>query len=328
MSTLAAAQIAAAMDAQTTAFKADVLAGLARPLKTLPSRWLYDDAGSELFEQITDLPEYYPTRTETAILTEEADNLAGFCGPEAVLIEYGAGASVKSEILLAQLQQPRMYVPVDIAGDFLALSAARLRKRFEMLAVLPVAADFTRWFALPEEVPAGFPRIGLFLGSTIGNLDPDEAVAFLSMVRRHGEGAGGAHRAQALIGVDLKKSTDVLIPAYDDARGVTARFNLNLLERINRELDGGFDISKFRHRARWNEEESAIEMHLLSLIDQRISVGDTVFDFAEGETIHTESSRKYTLEGFGALVEKAGWRIAESWTDPDDLFALIGLEGN
>ncbi len=321
-----AAQIIEAMDAQTAAFEADVVAGLSGARKSLPSRWLYDDRGSELFEQITRLPEYYPTRTETAILSAHANALAAFCGKQAIVIEYGAGASVKSQILLNALQQPRMYVPVDIAGDFLAGAASRLRKRFPSLEVLPVVADFTEEFVLPAQIPTDAARTGIFLGSTIGNLGAPEAVAFLSRVHRHVGSADSGLRRRALIGIDLKKSTDVLIPAYDDAAGVTASFNLNLLTRINRELGGTFDVDQFSHEARWNEAQSAIEMHLVSTKFQTVIAAGRAFDFAEGETIHTESSRKYTLDEFAALAKQAGWWVADSWTDDGGRFAIVGLE--
>jgi dimethylhistidine N-methyltransferase len=315
------------MDAQTEAFRADVLAGLSKPQKTLPSRWLYDDRGSELFEQITTLPEYYPTRTETAILNDHADELAAYCGRHAVVIEYGAGASVKSQILLAALQLPRMYVPVDIAGDFLAMSAARLRRKFTALDVLPVAADFTELFDLPQTVPLDRARTGIFLGSTIGNLTASEAATFLQRVRRHiGQAeTDDPHNGRALIGIDLRKSTSILIPAYDDAAGVTAKFNLNMLERINRELGGTFDVTQFVHEARWNEQHSAIEMHIVSSADQSVTVAGDTFSFAAGETIHTESSRKYSLDGFARLARQAGWSVERVWTDKDDLFAIVGL---
>lgn len=326
MNSSVAAQIIEAMDAQTAAFETDVLAGLSQPQKTLPSRWLYDDRGSDLFEQITLLPEYYPTRTETAILTEHADALAEFCGTPAVILEYGAGASVKSQILLKALRQPRMYVPIDIAGDFLAASATRLRKRFPALEILPVAADFTDDFDLPADVPTDAARAGLFLGSTIGNLSVTEAVNFLARVQRHVSQSDVAHHRRALIGIDLKKSTDILIPAYDDAAGVTADFNLNLLRRINRELGGTFKLDQFTHEARWNELESAIEMHIISSRFQTVLAAGKAFDFAEGETIHTESSRKYSLDGIAEIARPAGWRVAETWCDKDDLFAIVGLE--
>lgn len=326
MSSSVAAQIIEAMDAQRSAFEADVIAGLAGKPKTLPSRWLYDDRGSALFEQITDLPEYYPTRTETRILRENAAALAAFCGRDAVVIEYGAGASVKSRILLRALRRPRLYVPVDIAGDFLAISARQLRAQFPSIDVLPVAADFTGDFALPERVPADAPRTGLFLGSTIGNLDRAEAIDFLRRVHRHVGQADSGHSRRALIGIDLRKSTDILIPAYDDAAGVTAAFNRNVLRRINRELGGSFEPDRFAHEARWNAAESAIEMHLVSTRFQTAVAAGRAFDFAEGETIHTESSRKYTPESFAAMAREAGWQVAEAWTDRDDLFAIFGLE--
>jgi dimethylhistidine N-methyltransferase len=313
-------------DSQGTAFKADVLEGLARRHKTLSSRWLYDDHGSELFEQITDLPEYYPTRTERAILTERADELAAFCGEAAVVLEYGAGASVKSQILLRALQKPRMYVPIDIAGDFLALSAGRLRSRFSQFEVLPVVADFSQDFDLPAGVPAGFRRTGVFLGSTIGNLDVDDAEKFLARVRCHVDQADADQSGCALIGVDLKKSMDILIPAYDDAQGTTAEFNLNLLTRINRELGGTFLVGQFSHEARWNEQESAVEMHLVSLCAQQASVAGRRFEFAEGETIHSESSRKYSVDGFRSMAARAGWSVTKTWTDVDNLFAIVGME--
>lgn len=306
--------------AQREAFRADVLEGLSKPAKTLPSRWLYDDRGSELFEEITQLPEYYPTRTETAILREKADAIAAFCGPRATLIEYGAGAGVKTEIVLAALDNPASYVPVDIAGDFLAQSAERLEQRFPWLEIRPVVADFTDDFDLPEDLPRLNRRVGFFPGSTIGNLSPSEAVAFLAQVAAH-TGENG----RAVVGVDLVKPLDRLIPAYDDASGVTAAFNLNLLARVNRELEGTFDLERFTHEARWNEREQGIEMHLRSLEPQVVTVAGREIAFAADETIHTESSRKYAVETFLQLARKAGWREGEVWRDPDALFAVVGL---
>ena len=306
-------------DAQLEAFRADALKGLAQSRKSLPSRWLYDDRGSELFEEITRLPEYYPTRTETAMLREHAGEIAEFCGEGVSLFEYGAGAGIKTEILVAALAAPRLYVPIDIAGDFLDQTVARFRERFPGLATRPIVADFTREFGLPEWVPDG-PRVGFFPGSTIGNLDGREAALFLQRLR----GLVGAH-GRAIIGVDLKKSLDILIPAYDDPAGVTAQFDLNLLVRINRELDGDFVVGGFRHCAVWNEQESAIEMHLVSLTAQSATVSGRRFDFDAGETIHTESSRKYDVGGFGALAVGNGWEVARVWTDEHRLFAIFGL---
>lgn len=308
-------------DVQRDAFRNDVVEGLSKPRKTLPSRWLYDDRGSELFEEITQLPEYYPTRTETRILRSHAGAMAAFCGSGATLIEYGAGASVKTEILLAALDRPAAYAPVDISGDFLIGSAERVGRRFPGLVVEPVIADFTDDFELPAALP-GEGRVGFFPGSTIGNLAAADAHAFLERVARH-VGPGG----RAVIGVDLRKSLDRLIPAYDDAAGVTAAFNLNLLVRANRELGADFAVDGFAHEARWNDAESAIEMHLVSLRRQSATVDGRRFAFDDGETIHTESSRKYDVESFGRLAERAGWIVAEVWTDPDRLFAVLGLRG-
>jgi L-histidine N-alpha-methyltransferase len=300
------------------AFREDVLSGLASSRKTLPARWLYDDRGSALFEAITKVPEYYPTRTEVRILTASGRKIASFAGPEAVLIEYGAGAALKTEILIAALD-PRAYIPVDIAADFLAGSADRIVGRFRHLAVHPVITDFTADFALPPGLPEG-PKVGFFPGSTIGNLTPVEARAFLARMAGH-VGPGGA----AIVGVDLRKDVQTLLAAYDDREGVTARFNLNLLTRINRELGGQFDLRSFRHEARWNDAESAVEMHAVSTCRQAVVVGGKAFAFAAGESIHTESSRKYDLQGFADLAAAGGWRTEAVWTDTQRRFAVVGL---
>jgi dimethylhistidine N-methyltransferase len=303
---------------QQECFAADVVAGLSAPRKTLPSRWLYDDRGCDLFEDITRLPEYYPTRTETAILRASAGEIGAFLR-DGVLLEYGAGAGVKSRLVLAAARTAT-YVPIDIAGDFLDLTARQLRDAFPAMVTLPVVADFTGDFDLPQGLEE--PRSAFFPGSTIGNLDEREAHDFLLRMRHH-----TGEEGRAVIGIDLRKNLEVLLRAYDDAAGVTAAFNLNLLARINRELAGSFDLAAFAHEARWNESESAVEMHLVSLRDQRARVGAQCFDFAEGETIHTESSRKYDLAGFSARAGRAGWSVAQVWTDPDMLFAVVGLEG-
>ncbi|MBV8651321.1 MAG: L-histidine N(alpha)-methyltransferase [Alphaproteobacteria bacterium] len=304
---------------QLDAFRADVLAGLARPQKSLPSRWLYDARGSELFEEITRLDEYYPTRTETAILRAHVGEITAFCGERAVVLEYGAGAGIKTEILIAALHAPRLYAPIDIAGEFLDRTVARLNRRFPNLATRPIVADFTGDVVLPHGMPEG-RRIAFFPGSTIGNLDGDEAAAFLRRLRRL-VGAEG----RAIIGVDLRKDRETLIAAYDDREGVTAEFDLNLLVRVNRELDGNFALDRFRHRARWNERESAVEMHLESLAAQTVTVAGRRFDFDAGETIHTESSRKYDVDDFAAFAGENGWRPARVWTDERCFFAVFGL---
>lgn len=301
-----------------TAFRGDVLRGLSGPRKTLPARWLYDDEGSALFEAITGLEEYYPTRTETAILAATAPEIAQFVGPGAVLVEYGAGAALKTEILFAAMS-PAAYVPVDIAAEFLTSSTARIKGRFPQLAVRSFVADFTTDFDLPRDLPRG-RRVGFFPGSTIGNLAPHEAEAFLRRMAAHVGEAGAA-----LVGVDLKKDVETLIAAYDDREGVTARFNLNLLIRINRELDGDFDVDAFRHEARWNATEAAVEMHAVSTRAQTVTVAGQRFRFEAGESIHTESSRKYDLQQFADLATLSGWQLGPVWTDPENLFAIIAL---
>jgi L-histidine Nalpha-methyltransferase len=305
---------------QDEAFRADVLAGLSQRQKTLPSRWLYDQRGSELFEDITRLDEYYLTRTETAILRRHAGEMADLLGEGVVLLEYGAGAAIKTEILLDALKAPRMYAPIDIAADFLAETVARIPGRFPELATRPIIADFTADFDIPADVPAR-PRAAFFPGSTMGNLRQPEAAALLRRMRKHvGE------RGKAIIGVDLRKDVETLIAAYDDKRGVTAEFNLNLLARINRELEGDFALDAFAHEARWNERESAIEMHLVSRKPQVVSVASHSFAFAQGETVHTETCRKFEVAGFAHAAQRSGWRLATIWTDPAELFAVFGLD--
>jgi dimethylhistidine N-methyltransferase len=305
---------------QLEAFRADVASGLSQGRKTLPSRWLYDDHGCKIFEEITQLDEYYPTRTETAILRDNAREIADFCGEKSILLEYGAGAGIKTEILIGALETPRSYVPIDIAGDFLDETVARMRQRFPDLETSPVVADFTSDFDIPRTVPRG-RRSAFFPGSTIGNLDAEETKHFLRRVRRH-----GGWRGAAIIGVDLKKDIGTLLAAYDDREGVTAAFNLNLLTRINRELRGDFSLECFAHQARWNEAESAIEMHLVSLREQVVTVGGRSFAFQTGETIHTESSRKYDVGSFMELAECWGWCVNSIWSDSDRRFAVFGLD--
>jgi dimethylhistidine N-methyltransferase len=306
---------------QAESFRADVVAGLSTSRKSLPSRWLYDDLGCELFEDITQLDEYYPTRTETGILRHNSAPIADFCGGHAAVIEYGAGAGIKTEILLGALRQPRRYLPVDIAGDFLAMTANRIGMRFSSVRIWPIVADFTEDFDVVDQLEGVENTIGFFPGSTIGNLDSIATDSFLSQVRRH-----VGTRGKAIIGVDLKKDIKTLIAAYDDREGVTARFNLNVLTRINRELRGEFRLDRFSHRAVWNEDASAIEMHIVSLRDQCVAVGPRQFVFLAGETIHTETSRKYAVEEFTRVAERQGWSASEVWTDSDDLFGVFGLK--
>jgi dimethylhistidine N-methyltransferase len=313
-------QSAATAGSQLSAFAQDVLDGLSRAHKRLPSKWLYDEEGSRLFEAITELPEYYPTRTERAILERVAPEIAAEISPGAALVEFGSGASVKTRLVLDAAPQIAVYVPVDISLEQLEEAAAELRGAYPHLTVAPLAGDFTQGLRLPAAAESR-PRTGFFPGSTIGNFEPMEAVRFLSSASALlGEGA------YLLIGADLVKDPQVLIDAYDDAQGVTAAFNKNLLARINRELDGGFDLDAFAHEARWNAAQSRIEMHLRSLKPQTVRVGLSEFEFVEGETIHTENSHKFTPEGFAALAAGAGWRQDRLWTDPEGLFAVLLLK--
>jgi dimethylhistidine N-methyltransferase len=300
-------------------FRADVLSGLSAPRKRLASKYFYDERGSALFEQICDLPEYYPTRTETALLTEAAAEIAACFSPNAVMIEFGSGASVKTRLLLDAAPQIGAYAPVDISPDALEAAARAIRAQYPNLQVEPVLGDFNRPID-PPQVAIGRPRTGFFPGSTIGNLEADDAVAFLISAKRL-LGAG----AQFIVGADLVKDIDVLLAAYDDARGVTAAFNLNVLERINRELGGDIDLSAFRHRAIWNARFSRIEMHLESLRDQRFQAGGRPFEMKAGETIHTENSHKYTVASFTALAERAGWSVAAKWLSSDPAFGVFLL---
>jgi dimethylhistidine N-methyltransferase len=295
---------------------AAALAGLTAARKTLPPALFYDEAGCRLFERITRLPEYYPTRTEMALLPAVAADVARLTPRGAAVVEYGAGSEAKAAILLSALRAPAAWVPVDVAAPSLDRAAARLRLRFPGLGVLPIAADFLEPLALPAAV-SGCPILGFFPGSTIGNLDRAEAQAFLRRAARTlGRGA------RFLIGVDVPKDKSVLVPAYDDAQGVTAAFNRNLLHRLNREAGADFDLAAFAHRALWNAAESRIEMHLVSLRAQSVRLGGAVIRFAEGETIHTENSHKYAPEAFRALALAGGWTPERLWTDPASLFSV------
>lgn len=297
-------------------FLADVLDGLSRPRKSLPCKYFYDAEGSALFDAICALDEYYPTRTETALLHERAAEIAALAGPGAALVELGSGSSVKVRILLDALDRPALYVPVDISREHLAASAARLAGDYPALTVVPVAADYVQGFALPRGV-APERAIVFFPGSTIGNFRPAEALGFLrGLGRRLGAGC------RLLIGVDLRKDRAVLEAAYDDSQGVTAAFNRNLLVRINRELDGTFDLGRFAHRALYDAARGRIEMHLESLEPQTVRVAGRPFRFAAGETIHTENSYKYSVSGFRRLAARAGWRAERSWTDGGALFSV------
>jgi dimethylhistidine N-methyltransferase len=300
-------------------FLDDVLAGLARPQKSIPPKYFYDEPGCRLFEAICELPEYYLTRTETAILRERAAEIAQFIGPDAQLIEFGSGAQAKTRILIEALQTP-LYVPVDIADDTLRASSVELAKLFPWLNVVGVCADYTRPLALPEFASAQIRRKAVFFpGSTIGNFTPAEALVFLGHARAV---AGGG---VLIVGVDLKKDKAVLDAAYDDPRGVTAQFNLNLLHRINRELGADFQVDHFRHKAFYDPSLGRIEMHLESLYSQFAHVAGRRIDFAYGETIHTEISCKYSISEFQEMGRRAGFRPEKVWTDPEQLFSVHGM---
>ena len=299
------------------------LSGLLQPRKTLPAKLFYDEEGCRLFGRITELPEYYLTRTEHALLAEIAPSVAAKVRGPAVLVEYGASEETKAEYLLREGEAApvfRAYVPIDVAAPQLEQMRARLGRRRPDLLVCVVPADFMDMAALPTEVPS-LPRLGFFPGSTIGNLDPPEARHFLERAR------GALGRASwFLVGVDLRKDPAILLPAYDDAQGVTAAFNRNLLVRLNREAGADFDLDAFAHRVEWNDEASRIEMHLVSLREQVVRVAGEAIRFTRGETIHTENSYKYAPERFAELAEQAGWHSAELWTDPARLFSLHLLE--
>ena len=294
-------------------FYQDVVAGLSAPQKSLPPKYFYDAAGSRLFARICRLPEYYLTRAELALTRRHLAAIARFAGRGCQLIEYGSGEGVKSRLIIRALR-PAVYVPIDISQDALDAAARALARKFPSLEIHPVLGDFSR----PLQIPlVKKPRVVYFPGSTIGNLTPEEAHGFLSMSR------GVA--ARMLVGVDLKKDPALLHAAYNDAAGVTAAFNLNLLARINRELGADFDLRRWRHYAFYNPAAGRIEMHLASMIAQEVALGEHRFSFAAGETIHTENSYKYSLDGFRELAARAGFRSAKVWTDRRGLFALHGL---
>jgi dimethylhistidine N-methyltransferase len=297
-------------------FRRDVIAGLGSTPRAIPARWLYDRRGSELFEEITRLPEYYLTRVERALLEEHALEIARLTGSGRIVVEFGSGASVKTRILLGAVA-PAAYVPIDISGDFLRDAAAGLQEDFPGLAVHPVEADFMRPIALPASL-GGSARLGFFPGSTIGNLVPQTAVDLLRAMRQT-LGTGAA----LLIGFDRVKAGDVLLRAYDDSAGVTAEFNLNLLRRINLELGGTLPLDAFRHRAVWNERLSRIEMHLETVRDVEFEVEGTAFAMAAGETIHTENSHKYGDRDATLLLLAGGWTPVREWTDSNARFALV-----
>lgn len=296
----------------------EVMMGLSHTPKNLPAKLLYDKRGSELFERICRVKEYYPTRAETEILMDHASSIAKLLGPGAMIIEPGSGAGEKIRYLLPYLSSPVGYVPIEISSEILNRMTIELKDEYPKLPVFPVSADFTQDFNLPEEILSWDGRKTIFFpGSTIGNLTPDDAVDFLArMASLAGPGGG------LLIGVDTKKDPKLLKLAYDDPAGVTAQFNLNLLGRINREAQGDFNSQNFEHVAFYNEKEGRMEMHLLSKVDQEVRIHNTTFRFKAGETIHTENSYKYSISEFEELAARAGFNLIEWWQDSDDLFCV------
>jgi dimethylhistidine N-methyltransferase len=301
-------------------FATAMVEGLSARPRQISPKWFYDAEGSRLFDEITRLPEYYPTRQEAALLRATAPRLAVAMGPGAILIEFGSGASEKTRILLDAAPQLSTYVPIDISPEALGEAAAGIEAAYPGLVVRPMVADFLNMPPLPADLGPG-RRVGFFPGSTIGNLSRQEAQTFLGRAREQlGQGA------LFILGVDLVKDPQTLVAAYDDAAGVTAAFNRNLLVRANALLGADFDLSAFAHRALWNADESRIEMHLVSNVDQVVTVAGRRFDFPAGETIHTESSRKFTSASLGAMTALAGWRIVDLFESDEPKVALALLE--
>ncbi len=306
-------------DEQAQIFGKDILDGLSREPKTISSKWLYDDVGSHLFEAITELDAYYPTRTELEILKKNAAKYRRLPGARGAMVELGSGSSRKTDLLLDAFQDLSVYMPIDISANHLKAAAERVRRAYPSLAVIPVAADFTQPFGKLPLLPE-LPVLVFFPGSTIGNFETAEAARLLRNIREAMPGA------TLIAGVDRPKAEDVLLEAYDDPAGITAAFNQNLLQRINRELDADFDLAAFTHKAVWNAPESRVEMHLVSLRAQTVTIAGKGISFARGETIHTENSHKYSPEAFSAIAGQGGWRILDADTDPDDLFAVYTLQ--
>ena len=300
-----------------TAELEEIIDGLNQPEKMISPKYFYDERGSLLFEEITTLPEYYPTETELDIMRDNIGEIVQLVGPEASLIEFGSGSSLKTRVLLEHLTDLAVYVPVDISEELLLDSAQQLREEFPGIEIMPVTADFTREFALPN--PATMPRrnVVYFPGSTIGNFTHDAAHELLE-VMHHEAGADGA----LLIGVDLQKDPEVIERAYNDSAGVTAEFNLNMLRHLNREFDSDFDLDAWAHDAQYNRDEGRVELRLVSERDQVVNVGPEEISIEEGEGILTEYSHKYTLEGFAEMAERAGFRVQQVWTDPERLFSV------
>ena len=296
---------------------AELIAGLSQPQKTISPKYFYDEAGSQLFEKITELPEYYLTDAELEIMRARVDEMAALIGQQASLIEFGSGSSLKTRILLDHLDELAAYVPVDISEEHLYASAMLIRGEFPHVPVHPVVADFTKSFKLPTPKVMPVKNVVYFPGSTIGNFEHENALELLRVMHTEA-GAGGA----LLIGVDLQKDPAIIDAAYNDSQGVTAEFNLNMLQHLNNEFGADFDLDAFEHRAEYDKDKGRVVLELVSREDQTFALGRIEFDIADGETILTEYSHKYTLGGFAAMAESAGFKIAKVWVDPDELFSV------
>ena len=302
-------------------FRRDVVQGLKSEKKRIPCKYFYDKRGSELFDSICELDEYYLTRTELKIMQDHASAMAKYIGKNALLVELGSGSSIKTRILLDEVIDPVAYCPVDISQDHLLQTAAALSSDYPDLAVLPVVADFVQRFELPQSLNADAKVAAYFPGSTIGNFEPEAAKRMLRRIVELCQPKGGL-----LIGIDLQKDTDVIEAAYNDEAGVTDQFNLNLLERINRELRADFVVDQFRHRAFYDHDENRVDISLVSEVEQTVTIGEESITLEEGESIHTEYSHKYTIDSFAVLAESVGLSLAASWTDEQEYFAVLYLE--
>jgi dimethylhistidine N-methyltransferase len=302
--------------------QSEILVGLRETPKKIHPKYLYDQEGSALFDQITECPDYYLTRKETWILKRYSHEIASYVGPHAFLLELGAGSSSKTRILLQAIPDPLVYIPVDISKDFLMDSARRLSQEFPRLQILPIAADYLKPFFIPRPLLRDASRrLAFFPGSTFGNFEPDEAWTFLKTVAGH-IGKGGL----LLIGIDLVKDPAILEKAYNDSFGITAAFNLNLLKRMNREFKANFNLNSFAHKALYNRTERRIEMYLFSLKDQLVQFGNTTLAFKQGETIHTENSYKFERKSFEYFIDQGGFSPLQRWNDPEEMFAVYLLE--
>ena len=296
---------------------AELIAGLSQPQKEISPKYFYDETGSQLFEKITELPEYYLTDAELEIMRTQVDDMAALIGRQASLIEFGSGSSLKTRILLEHLDELAAYVPVDISEEHLYASAMLIRSEFPHVPVHPVVADFTKSFQLPTPEVMPVKNVVYFPGSTIGNFEYEEALELLRVMHTEA-GEGGA----LLIGVDLQKDPEIIDAAYNDSQGVTAEFNLNMLQHLNNAFGANFNVDAFEHRAEYDENEGRVVLELVSQEDQTVELGNTEFDIADGEAILTEYSHKYTLDGFARMAEQTGFRVEKVWTDPDELFSV------